>query len=55
MDKSNLFVDFVATQNEQETEAPAQNRENWTHQFGKSDYPILSIPTAVRGAAGIRQ
>jgi hypothetical protein len=50
-----LFVDFVATQNEQETEASVQNRENWTHQFGKSDYPILSILTTVRGAAGTQQ
>jgi hypothetical protein len=41
----------VATQIGQEPEALAQNRKNQTIRFGKPDDPILSIPTAVRGAA----
>jgi hypothetical protein len=44
----------VVTQIGQEPEAPARNRKNQTARFGKPDGPILSIPTAVRGAASTR-
>jgi hypothetical protein len=44
----------VATQMRQEPEAPGRNYRNWTVRFGKLDSPVLSIPTAVRGAAGTR-
>jgi hypothetical protein len=40
----------VATWNDQEPKAYAQNYENRIVRFGKSDGPVLSIPTAVRGA-----
>jgi hypothetical protein len=43
----NFNFEFVATQIEQEPEAPAQNRKNWSVRFGKPDGPILSIPTTV--------
>jgi hypothetical protein len=39
----------VHTRNEQEPEAPAQNKANRTVRFGKSDGPISSAPVAVRG------
>jgi hypothetical protein len=39
----------------QEPEAPARNRKNQTLRFGKLDYPILSIPIAVRGVASSRR
>jgi hypothetical protein len=42
----------VCTRNEQVTEAPAQNRANQTVRFGKSDGPISSVLTTVRGTVG---
>jgi hypothetical protein len=44
----------VATRIGQEPEAPAQNRKNWTVWFGKPDGPVLSGPTIVRAAVGLR-
>jgi hypothetical protein len=45
----------AATRNEQRPEAPAQNSRNWTVRFQEPDGPVLSRPTTVRGAAGLRQ
>jgi hypothetical protein len=45
----------VATRIGHELEALTQNMKNWTVRFGKLDGPVLSIPTAVRGAAGTRR
>jgi hypothetical protein len=45
---------YVATQNEQRPEAPAQNSRNRTIQFQEPDGSVLSGPMAVRGAAGLR-
>jgi hypothetical protein len=39
----------VCTQNKQESEAPAQSKENWTIQFQELDSPVLSRPMTVRG------
>jgi hypothetical protein len=44
----------IATQNEHELKAPAQNNRNRTIWFGKPNYPVLSRPTAVRGTIGLR-
>jgi hypothetical protein len=41
----------VATRIGQEPEASGRNCRNWIVRFGKSDGPILLIPTTVRGAA----
>jgi hypothetical protein len=45
----------VGTRIEQELEAPVQNSRNRALQFGKSNYPVLSGPTIVSGAAGLRR
>jgi hypothetical protein len=45
----------VATRIGQEPEASARNCRNRTLRFGKSDYPILLIPAAVKCAAGTRR
>jgi hypothetical protein len=44
----------VATQIRQESEAPTQNRKNWTVRFVKLDGPVLSILMVVRGTVGTR-
>jgi hypothetical protein len=44
----------VITRIRQAPEAPDQNCRNRTIRFGKPDGPVLSILTAVRGAAGTR-
>jgi hypothetical protein len=43
----------IATQNEQEPKAPAQNCRNWTVRFCKPDDLILSRLMTVRGTAGL--
>jgi hypothetical protein len=45
---------YIVTRIGQEPEAPAQNRKNWTIQFGKLDGPVLSILTTVSGTVGTR-
>jgi hypothetical protein len=45
----------VVTRIGQEPEAPARNRKNQTVRFDKPDGLILSIPTAVSGAANTRR
>jgi hypothetical protein len=45
----------VRTRNKQEPEAPTQNWANWMIRFGKLNCPVLSGPTAVRGAAGLQR
>jgi hypothetical protein len=45
----------VCTQIRQESEAPVQNKRNRTIQFQKSDPSVLSRPTAVEGAIGLRR
>jgi hypothetical protein len=44
----------VATQNEQEPKALAQNYRNQTVRFQEPDTPVLSRSAAVRGAVGLR-
>jgi hypothetical protein len=44
----------VATQNEQELKALAQNYRKWKVQFQKPDTPVLSRSTTVRGVVGLR-
>jgi hypothetical protein len=45
----------VATQNKQILDAPARNSRNWSVRLQKPDGLVLSGPTAVRGAAGLRR
>jgi hypothetical protein len=44
----------VATQIEQELEAPAQSCGNWTVWFGKLNGPVLSRSAVIRGTAVLR-
>jgi hypothetical protein len=44
----------VCTQNKQELKAHVQNKKNRTLRFGKPDYSVLSILTAVRDATVTR-
>jgi hypothetical protein len=53
-DKGKLSRHAVRTWNQQEPEALAWNYRNKTVPFGKLDGPVLSGPTAVRGAAELR-
>jgi hypothetical protein len=45
----------LAHESNREPEDLARNKKNRTLRFGKSDYPVLSISTAVRSATGTRQ
>jgi hypothetical protein len=53
--KTIVCCELVAAPNVQRLEAPAQNSRNWSVRFQKPDDPILSGPTVVRGATGLRR